>query len=152
MIIKLNNPKNNNNFNKQVESPIKSLIIKKKNISKGNCFEKNEKDILKEIIIKELQSQDKRINIFIKYMFSDKSINDFKKAKIRRKILSFQTIKNIFLDNHVDILKPLKIESFDLCPMITILKTNITSNDNDKLEKDKKLSNLNNRSRIWKGL
>lgn len=141
---KLNNPKNNNNFNKQVESPIKSLIIKKKNISKGNCFEKNEKDILKEIIIKELQSQDKRINIFIKYMFSDKSINDFKKAKIRRKILSFQTIKNIFLDNHVDILKPLKIESFDLCPMITILKTNITSNDNDKLEKDKKLSNLNN--------
>ena len=118
------------------DSAIKSLIIKKKTIKpirklcepKINSKPENK---LSEIMIKDIQSSDKRINIFIKYIISEIAVKQFTKEKIRRKILSLNNYKNIFMNNDIDVLQPINTDSFDFSPVITILKTDIKYNNND---------------------
>ena len=131
--------KRNNNikFANNKDSSIKSLIIKKKVIKPLKKSEeiklnsKYENNLLSEIIVKEIQSIDKRINIFIKYIISESNIKQFTKEKIRRKIISLNKYKNLFINNEIDLLKPVSIESFDLGPVITILKADIKNNENN---------------------
>ena len=131
--------KRNNNMKiaNNKDSSIKSLIIKKKVIKPLKKSEeiklnsKYENNLLSEIIVKEIQSIDKRINIFIKYIISESNIKQFTKEKIKRKIISLNKYKNLFLNNEIDILKPVSIESFDLGPVITILKADIKNNENN---------------------
>ena len=142
--------------NNKDELPIKSIIIKKKNINKSfnSSLERKKieanSDKIKDIIIKDIKSKDRRINIFIKYIISDKIINEFMKAKIRRKLIGLNNVQNIFLINDIDILKPIRVESFNFLPVITILKVNIKNNINDFIEltneeKKKKLFILMNK-------
>ena len=131
--------KRNNNMKiaNNKDSSIKSLIIKKKVIKPLKKSEeiklnsKYENNLLSEIIVKEIQSIDKRINIFIKYIISESNIKQFTKEKIRRKIISLNKYKNLFINNEIDLLKPVSIESFDLGPVITILKADIKNNENN---------------------
>lgn len=134
MIMKFDKKNNNMKFQNKKDSSIKSLIIKKKVIKPSKKSEKiklkcKSENVLSEIIVKEIQSIDKRINIFIKYIISETDIKQFTKEKIRRKILSINRYKNIFINNNIDMLKPVNIESFDLGPVITILKTDIKNNE-----------------------
>ena len=78
-----------------------------------------------------MQSIDKRINIFIKYIISESNIKQFTKEKIRRKIINLNKYKNLFINNEIDLLNPVSIESFDLGPVITILKADIKNNENN---------------------
>ena len=109
------------------ESSIKSIIIKKKSFDK-TFKQPKQNDELKEIIIKNIHSYDKLININIKYITSEKIINDYTKLKIRRKLLNSKNIKNIFYNCGIDLLKPTKTESIEFVPLITVLKVNIKNN------------------------
>ena len=148
-IFKTEKKQNKININNKFESSsIKSLIIKKKNYI-SSIMRKEQKDKLTAIVIKDIKSKDKRINVSIKYIVSDKLLMHFKKESIRKKVLNFKLSKNIFLNNDIELLKPMAIESFDLGPVITIIKTNIKNNDininkiKDK-EKNEKLLNIIN--------
>ena len=147
-IFKTEKKQNKININNKFESSsIKSIIIKKKNaISSIKKKEIKDKEKLKEIVIKDIQSKDKRINISIKYVISEKVLMHFKKESIRKKVLNFKISKNIFLNNDIELLKPMTIESFDLGPVITIIKTNIKNNDiniNKSKNKEKNENLLN---------
>ena len=130
---KLRTEKKTNNKNYRIntdnnnELSIKSLLIKRKFISESP------NDKLKEIIIKDLQSKDKRINIFIKYITSETVIKNFIKSKIRRKLMSNKSTKNIFINNEINFLKKISIESFEFIPVISILKVDIKNNVNDNI-------------------
>ena len=150
-IDKISNFPNNKIYSdNKIELSIKSMILKKKNISKSfkssnkqKKIEQKSKDEFKEIIIKDIKTNDKRINISIKYIISEKYLKEFTKAKIRKKLISLNNIKNIFINNDIELLKPKAVESFDYIPVITILKVNIKDNIYDKnKEKNQKLCDI----------
>jgi len=150
-IDKISNFPNNKIYSdNKIELSIKSMILKKKNISKSfkssnkqKKIEQKSKDEFKEIIIKDIKTNDKRINISIKYIISEKYLKEFTKAKIRKKLISLNNIKNIFINNDIELLKPKTVESFDYIPVITILKVNIKDNIYDKnKEKNQKLCDI----------
>ena len=158
-IMKFDKKNNNEKFKNKIDSSIKSLIIKKKVIKPSNKLDEikinsKSENNLSEIIVKQIQSIDKRINIFIKYIISESDIKKFIKEKIRRKILSLNKYRNIFINNDIDILHPVTTDSFDLGPVITILKTDIKNNDiNDiflnSTKKEKMINMLNIISRLY---
>ena len=154
-IIEIKRKNNKNNINKKninFESSIKSIIINKENIRKllKNSSLGNKKDIkkfsdtLSEIIIKDLSTSDKKIHITIKYLISEKASKDFTKAKIRRKLLSLKKNKNIFLNNDIKLLKIEKKDSFELGPVLIVLKTNIENRENIENKKNKKIIKMCN--------
>ena len=154
-IIEIKRKNNKNNINKKninFESSIKSIIINKENIRKllKNSSLGNKKDIkkfsdtLSEIIIKDLSTSDKKIHITIKYLISEKASKDFTKAKIRRKLLSLKKNKNIFLNNDIKLLKIEKKDSFELGPVLIVLKTNIENRENIENKKIIKMCNILN--------
>ena len=152
-IMKIDKKKNNVKFKNKIDSSIKSLIIKKKIIKPDPKLDEikinsKSENNLSEIIVKQLQSIDKRINIFIKYIISETDIKKFIKEKIRRKIVSLNKYRNIFINNDIDILQPVTTDSFDLGPVITILKTDIKNNEINNIylnnTKKEKLINMLN--------
>ena len=146
----INFPNNKIYSDNKIELSIKSMILKKKNISKSFKGSNEQKKIepksneqFKEIIIKDIQTSDQRINISIKYIISEKYLKEFTKAKIRKKLINLDNIKNIFINNDIESLKPKAVESFDYIPVITILKVNIKDNIYDKnKEKNQKLCDI----------
>ena len=146
-----NFPNNKIYSDNKIELSIKSMILKKKKFSKPfkssngqKKIESNQNYEFKEIIIKDIRSNDKRINISIKYIISEKYLKGFTKAKIRKRLISLKNIKNIFINNDIELLKPMKVESFDYIPVITIVKVNIEDNDYDNKNKEtnKKLCDI----------
>ena len=146
-----NFPNNKIYSDNKIELSIKSMILKKKKFSKSfkssngqKKIESNQNYEFKEIIIKDIRSNDKRINISIKYIISEKYLKGFTKAKIRKRLISLKNIKNIFINNDIELLKPMKVESFDYIPVITIVKVNIEDNDYDNKNKEtnKKLCDI----------
>ena len=116
-----------------------------KNSSLGNKKDiKKFSDTLSEIIIKDLSTSDKKIHITIKYLISEKASKDFTKAKIRRKLLSLKKNKNIFFNNDIKLLKIEKKDSFELGPVLIVLKTNIENRENIENKKIIKMCNILN--------
>ncbi len=104
----------------------KNKTTSNKNINKN----KRNEDSIKGLIIKDLSTSDRRIQIRIKYLKSEKYLQILSKMRIIRKIMNVKNNSNIFLFNEFDLLKPSKTDSIVIIPPLTLLNTHILNTNN----------------------
>ena len=145
---------NNNNLydnNNNTENHINGNNINgtSENDSKINEIIGNE-DLIEETIIKDICTYDKKFWVFIKYVISPRAKQNFLKIKLKRQSKYIRDSKNIFLNQELNNLKFIHIDSIELLSTITnqnnnykkmIMKEITEEKESNEQEED----NLNNK-------